>query len=403
MEREIVNILKQRRERSNDIQIKSDRTVSSRNPVHTEPKRTGTSEKADRQVGQNVAGVGENGVSHRGSDIHNGGSLEHNTEENRQRSRETLSGAGRTVSTAEPPSDSVQRDTDLGENKSADDRTQDNGGNRVQAQNVVIDKLVDRFLHADFNRRLDSYETAGMVFMDYADTAFDPVQFFDGFHSDRFSDTQAEEIRNIIKAAMQSREYVPEPVTKEEPVIVNNEVVETTELPPLLDENIINGIMKHDRFFKVKRDEIAEFFKENEDYGKRCEFMKSVFRMEEYTELDINDVRAGYKAEAVGLTVWEGSYLSRTKESKLSWDLVQSFTSDLIDKGKYLDEKPKLSVEAVKPSSDLHIRSFSEQDGQIFAEVMQGEKSSVVPVKRTDEDTPYAIFRLVPNAESAFY
>lgn len=389
MEREIVNILKQRRERSNDIQIKSDRTVSSRNPVHTEPQRTGTSDKADRQVGQNVAGVGENGVSHRGSDIHNGGSLEHNSEGNRQRSGETLSGAGRTVPSAEPPSDSVQRDTDLGENKSADDRTQDNGGNRVQAQNVVVQNLINRFLHADFNRRLDSYETAGMVFMDYADTSFDPVQFFDRFHSDRFSDTQAEKIRNIIKAAMESREYVPEPVTEEEPVVVNNEVVKTTELPPLLDENIINGIMKYDRFFKVQRDEIAEFFKENEDYDKRCEFIKSVFRMEEYTELDVNDVRAGYKAEADGLTVWEGSYLSRTKESKLSWDLVQSFTADLIDKGKYLDEKLKLAVEAVKPSSDLHIRSFSEQDGQIFAEVTQGEKSSVVPVKRTDEDTPY--------------
>lgn len=389
MEREIVNILKQRRERSNDIQIKSDRTVSSRNSVHTEPQRTSTSEKADRQVGQNVAGVGENGVSHRGSDIRDGGSLEHNSEGNRQRSGETLSRDGRTVPTAEPPSDSVQRDTDLGENKSADDRTQDNGGNRVQTQNVAVQNLINRFLHADFNRRLDSYETAGMVFMDYADTTFDPVQFFDRFHSDRFSDMQAEEIRSIIKAAMQSREYVPEPVKEEEPVIVNNEVVKTTELPPFLDENLINGILKHDRFFKVKRDEIAEFFKENEDYDKRCEFMKSVFRMEEYTELDINDVRAGYKAEADGLTVWEGSYLSRTKESKLSWDLVQSFTADLIDKGKYLDEKLKLAVEAVKPSSDLHIRSFSEQDGQIFAEVTQGEKSSVVPVKRTDEDTPY--------------
>lgn len=150
-----------------------------------------------------MAGVGENGVSQRGSDIRDGGSLEHNTEGNRQRSGETLSGDERTVSTAEPPSDSVQRDTDLGENKSADDRTQDNGGNRVQAQNVAVQNLIDRFLHADFNRRLDSYETAGMVFMDYADTSFDPVQFFDRFHSDRFSDTQAEEIRNIIKAATQ--------------------------------------------------------------------------------------------------------------------------------------------------------------------------------------------------------
>ena len=222
IEREIVQIQKRKKEHSHELQTQSDRTVSSRNPVHTEPQRTGTSEKTDRQMGQNVAGVGENGVSHRGSDIRDGGSLEYNSEGNRQRSGETLSGVGRTVPTADPPSDNVQRDTDLGENKSADDRTQDNGGNRVQAQNVVVQNLINRFLHADFNRRLDSYETAGMVFMDYADTTFDPVQFFDRFHSDRFSDMQAEEIRSIIKAAMQSREYVPKPVKEEEPVIIKN-------------------------------------------------------------------------------------------------------------------------------------------------------------------------------------
>ena len=84
------------------------------------------------------------------------------------------------------------------------------------------------------------------------------------------------------------------------PVIVHNEVVETAKLPPLLDENIINDIMKLDRFFKVKRDEIADFFKENEDYDKRCEFMKFVFRMEKYTQFNLNETnesygRVGYK------------------------------------------------------------------------------------------------------------
>ena len=397
IEREIVQIQKRKKEHSHELQTQSDRTVSSRNSVHTEPQRTGTSEKADRQMGQNVAGVGENGVSHRGSDIHNGGSLEHNSEGNRQRSGETLSGAGRAIPSAEPTSGSVQRDTDLGENKSADDRTQDNGGNRVHTQNVVVQSLIDRFLHADFNRRLDSYETAGMVFTDCADTSFEPVQFFDRFHSDRFSEMQAEEIRSIIKAAMQSREYVPEPVAEEEPVIVNNEVVETTELPPLLDENIINGILKHDQFFKVKRDEIAEFFKEIEDYDKRCEFMKSVFRMEEYTEINLNVSdegydRVGYKAEADGLIMWEGSYLSRTKESKFSWDVVQSFTADLIYKGKYLDEKPKLAdvkVNATKQSNNLHIRSFSEKDGQIYAECSIGTRNMEALVSRTEDNIPY--------------
>ena len=91
--------------------------------------------------------------------------------------------------------------------------------------------------HADFNRRL-SYETAGMVFSDTKDTHFNTVDFFDKFHSDRFSDTQA--------------------------------------------------------------DEIADFFKENEDYDKRCEFMKFVFRMEKYTQFNLNETnesygRVGYK------------------------------------------------------------------------------------------------------------
>lgn len=107
--------------------------------------------------------------------------------------------------------------------------------------------------------------------------------------------------------------------------------------------------------------------------------MKSVFRMEEYTELDINDVRAGYKAEADGLTTWEGSYLSRTKESKFSWDLVQSFTADLIDKGKYLDEKPKFTVEAIKPSSNLHIRSFQNMTDRYSQRLCRAKKAPLFP------------------------
>ena len=277
MEREIVNIIKKRRERNHELQTQPNRSVQSRNAVHGQPIRTENAPNSNRQVGQNVAGMGENRVSDGSERTHNGGSLEYNSEGNRQRSGEAFSGDRRAVQTAEPTSDDVQRDSDLGENKDTDDRTQDNGGNSVQSQNVVVKNLISRFLHSDFNRRLDSCETAGMVFMDCEDTSFDPVQFFDRFHSDRFSDTQAEEIRSIIKAAMESREYTPEPPKEVEPVIVNNEVVETTELPPFLDENLINGILKNDSFLKIKREEIAVFFAENESLEKRAEFMKSAF------------------------------------------------------------------------------------------------------------------------------
>ena len=113
------------------------------------------------------------------------------------------------------------------------------------------------------------------------------------------------------------------------------------------------------------------------------------YNTSDFSEFDVDGVRVGYKANETSLIMWEGNYLSRTKESGFSWDLVQSLTADLIDKGKYLDEKPKLSVKAVKPNNDLHIRGFSEQDGQIFAEVTQGEKSSVVPIMRDENNIAY--------------
>ena len=72
MEREIVQILKQRREKSNELQIKPDRTNAARNSVHGGQQRTENAPKAHRQVGQNVAGVGESRVPDGSADIPEG-------------------------------------------------------------------------------------------------------------------------------------------------------------------------------------------------------------------------------------------------------------------------------------------------------------------------------------------
>ncbi len=45
--------------------------------------------------------------------------------------------------------------------------------------------------------------------------------------------------------------------------------------------------------------------------------------------------RLGYKPQEDGLLMWEGSYLSRTKESVFSWELVAEWTAQLIDKKEY--------------------------------------------------------------------
>lgn len=491
MEREIVQILRKRREKSHDIQTQPNRTAQSRNSVHGQPQRTENAGEANRQVGQNVAGVGENRVPDRGSSIRDGGTLEHHTEGNRHGSGEPLSGAGQAVPAAEPTPYDVSRKSAVGENTPADNRTSGDGRNSLS-----VEDLIERYNNADFNRRWDSYEIAGWILNDAKSTEYrlDAIKHFNEFHADKYSPVQAEEIRNIIKTALENElnktenktvmtvndapdtnaenlkagdviktediifgytynvikkaddksvhvisfkdkgltqeigeSYTPTDILnrqkfeyigkeadikgiqtslftepKKEPVIINNSVVKTSELPPLLDENLINGIMKHDDFFKTKREDIAKFFAENEDYDKRCEFMKSVFRMEEYTEFDVNDVRAGYKAESDGLTVWEGSYLSRTKESKLSWDMVQSFTAALIDKGKYLDKHKE--IEAVKSApinNSLHIKGFSEQNGQIIAECVFNGKSQSIPVQRSEDNTPYLMVEGKPQKLTA--
>lgn len=410
MEREIVQILRQRRE-INELQTKPDRAVSSRTEVHGKSRGAEASAKADRQVGQNVAGVGENRVPNRGADLHNGGSVADNSENNRQGGGEPLSGIGRAVPSGQSPSADVRGNSVVGKNASADDRTRDNGGN-----NLSVEKLIERYKNADFNRRLDSYEIAGRMLYeaDYNEFKGGAVAFFDRFEADKFSETQTNEIRAIIKNALESREKshdfidvsVPDEPSQNEPVILNNEILETSELPPFLNEKYIAEILTNDRFFKIKRDKVAEFFENTPDIEKRAEFMKKVFNSD-YTELDFDGARLGYKADKSGVLMWEGNFLSHTSETVFSWDLVQSLTAELIENGKYLDKKI--------PENDLSEPVFAEPEANEFPDpepVQQVEQLSFfgdtepVPAAKPPRNIPkrtVAFSRNAPDDEMIDY
>ena len=404
MEREIVQIIRKRRE-INELQTKPDRAVSSRSGVHGGQQRTEAPAKADRQVGQNMAGVGENRVPNRGADLHNGESVADNSENNRQGSRESFSGTGRAVPSGKSPSAGVLGNSVVGENASADGGTRDNGGN-----NFSVEELIERYKNADFNRRLDSYEIAGRMLYeaDYNEFKGGAVTFFDRFEADKFSETQANEIRTIIKSALKSREKshdfidvsVPNEPSQKEPVILNNEIVETSELPPFLNEKYIAEILTNDRFFKIKCDKVAEFFENTPDVEKRAEFMKKVFNSD-YTEIDFDGARLGYKADKSGVLMWEGNFLSRTSEAVFSWDLVQSLTADLIENGKYLDK--------IIPDEPV----FAEPEQQEFPEpepvpqveqlsFFGGDTEPVVPQKNVPK-RPVAFSRTAPDDEMIDY
>ena len=117
-----------------------------------------------------------------------------------------------------------------------------------------------------------------------------------------------------------------------EPEIV---LTASPELPPLLEERFITAIIENrDDDLKSPKSEIQNFFRENYEQNKRAEYLKSVYP-DRFTELIVDDTRIGYKAMTDGLLMWEGAYLTRTKESVFSWGIVSELTGNLIDQGTY--------------------------------------------------------------------
>ena len=422
VEREVFLILNKRREKEHEQEIKSDRTVSQGNAVHGQPAGTGAPAPTDRQMGQNVAGVDENRTSDRSSGSGYGSTVADHSEGDRQAGGKSLGSAGRTVSQGESSTDRLRSDAAVGENTPAETGAYHHGGDRVPDSELTVAYLKERYLHADFNRRLDSYEMAGLAFTDGADLKIDEITFFNRFHADKFSPAQAQEIREIMMLAMLNREKeqiahdepeqavsaaeldkhtetdIPvqsEPVTAEEtePVIVNNFPLISGNLPLLTDESIIAGILTEDQFFNRKCGEIAAYFADHDDESERIAFLKSAYNTE-YCEMNIGSTRVGYKTAENGLMVWEGSsYLSRTKEAGLTWDFVAAYIAKLIEENRYLKEPALQRSTKNADRNQLVIYSFNENDGVVTADCSIGDNLFETKVLRTDDDTPYLNYK----------
>ena len=81
----------------------------------------------------------------------------------------------------------------------------------------------------------------------------------------------------------------------------------------------ILGITPH---LKASKDEICAFYESNPDNAVRTEYIKGIFN-NDYTEVILSDGRrVGYKTWQNVLQLWEGSYLSRTKQSFYDWGVI---------------------------------------------------------------------------------
>lgn len=139
------------------------------------------------------------------------------------------------------------------------------------------------------------------------------------------------------------------------------------------------GILCFDNYLIHKRPEIAGYFQSEQDAVLQTEYLKKSFRMEEFTELYIGDVRAGYRADEDGLTMWKGNYLTREAESRLSWEDARYWVNSYIEDGVYLlpgEVAEQIDTDGMFKQLDL-FTMFSEQVGNIA--MKQAEEKSVIP------------------------
>ena len=97
---------------------------------------------------------------------------------------------------------------------------------------------------------------------------------------------------------------------------------EDTSLPFFGGDDTIREILDITPHLKASKDEIRAFYESNPDNAVRTEYIKGIFN-NDYTEVILSDGRrVGYKTWQNVLQLWEGSYLSRTKQSFYDWGVI---------------------------------------------------------------------------------
>lgn len=120
-------------------------------------------------------------------------------------------------------------------------------------------------------------------------------------------------------------------------------------------------IANKDDDLKYKKQQIELFFSVHPDEQERAEYLKSAYQ-DRFTEIIADGQRLGYRPQEDGLLMWEGAYLSRTKESVFSWDLVAGWTARLIDKKEYFIQTdiPRLPTQEGQQMSLFDFAAFQQ-------------------------------------------
>ena len=117
----------------------------------------------------------------------------------------------------------------------------------------------------------------------------------------------------------------------EEPAAAESEASPSAFSMPEFPAELLPSLLKADTTSRASNADILSFFSKTPLLIDRLRYIRESYKVV-FTELLLeDDTRVGFYKESNGLLVWQGSYLTRSAESHLSWHSVTAAISALVD------------------------------------------------------------------------
>ena len=137
----------------------------------------------------------------------------------------------------------------------------------------------------------------------------------------------------------------------EEPAAAESEPSPSAFSLPEFPAELLPSLLKADTTSRASNADILSFFSKTPLLINRLRYIRESYKVV-FTELLLeDDTRVGFYKESNGLLVWQGSYLTRSAESHLSWHSVTAAISTLVDNHELI-----AAIDPKKAVSQAHLR-----------------------------------------------
>ena len=106
-------------------------------------------------------------------------------------------------------------------------------------------------------------------------------------------------------------------------------------LLPAVPEHLLDAALAVGGPGRRPNEEIYAYFESHKDDAERCNYLSGIYD-DAYCEFYADGVRLGCKKEPEGLWIWKGNFLTRTNESRVTWQTAVSGIESLMQRGKFV-------------------------------------------------------------------